>query len=440
MEITRLKPAKKNRAISSGAPRGTEVTGSIRSFVAKTLRGRRSNIFLAALLLATATPAFAAPPATVNTPPSTADADYLLAPGDTIVVEVFGKPELTRTITIPTGGKVGYPFLGELQAVGVSAVAFGEAVRSGLSKELSNPQVIVSLVKRHIARVGILGPVAKPGKFDLEEGWHVLDLLAESGGLTTTRPEWVQATLVRGTTGSTSPIDLVKLFSTGDVAENRLLEPGDVLVLREKDATKTKIQVLGAVAKPGLVDAPPDGSILTVLINAGGTVPRAKLTQAVIRRDGTTIPIDLTQINTDGTAKSADNPLPILRPGDTLSIPTNNLVYSVLGEVVVPGAHEYISDKNMTAVSALLSAGGASPNGDPKNASLIRINAQGDPVILPVNLEAAVKSNAKPGATNNIALQPGDVLYLPPRKQAGSPGTGLRDVLSLIPFAGLFFR
>jgi polysaccharide export outer membrane protein len=440
MEITRLEPAKIIRTTSLGIPHGTEAARSTYLFVTKSFRNKRLSRFFATLLLATAAPVFFTPPATASTPPATTNADYLLAPGDTIVVEVFGKPELTRTITIPTGGKVTYPFLGELQAVGVSTIDFGEVVRNGLTKELSNPQVIVTLVKRHVARAGILGPVAKPGKFDLEEGWRVLDLLAESGGLTTTRPEWVQATLVRGATGSTSLVDLVKLFSTGDLAENRLLEPGDVLVLREKDPTKTKIQVLGAVMKPGLVDAPSDGSVLTVLINAGGTVPRAKLTNAVIRRDGTTIPIDLTQINTDGTAKSADAPLPTLRPGDTLSIPMNNLIYSVLGEVVVPGAHEYLPEKNVTAVTALLSAGGASPNGDPKKASIIRLTAQGDPVILPVDLEAAVKSNAKPGVTNNIALQPGDVLYLPSRKQAQGNGTGLRDVLSLIPFAGLFFR
>ncbi|MBC7809333.1 MAG: SLBB domain-containing protein [Akkermansiaceae bacterium] len=404
------------------------------------------------LLTAPHATAFArAPDANDSVPAGT----YQILSGDTIAIEVFGKPELTRTVTVGTDGKITYPFLGNLKAAGQTVTGLGETLRVGLAKELNNPQVTVSIIKRRIARVGILGPVRQPGKFILEDGWHVLDLLAEAGGLIVNRPEWMQTTLVRASTGTSTPVDLVKLFGAADASENHLLEPGDLLVVKEKDAIKTRVQVLGAVAKPGLVSAPPDGSIVSAVLEAGGVVPRAKLSEAVIRRNGETIPVDLTGLGTDGTFKVVGGkPAPLLQPGDALVIPMNILSYTVIGAVATPGMRELPPGKNMTAVGALFQAGGALPVGDLKNASIVRMSAQGEPVIVPINLDEGIKKNgkepAKSGDTptkndknvakNDVVLLPGDVLYLPTKGQKRGSMAAVRDAMSFLPFAGFFLR
>ncbi|MBC8135432.1 MAG: polysaccharide export protein [Fibrella sp.] len=385
---------------------------------------------------------------TASEAPAASDAvvtpTYQIFTGDTISIEVFGKPELTRNVTVGVDGKITYPFLGNLKAAGQTVTELGEVLRTGLAKELSNPQVTVTVVKRRIARVGILGAVRQPGKFVMEDGWHVLDLIAESGGLLVDHPEWVQTTLVRASTGTSMPVDLVRLLAAADASENHLLEPGDVLLVREKDAIKTRVQILGAVAKPGLVPAPADGSIVTALLSAGGIIPRAKLSEVVIRRNGESIPVDLTGLGTDGTVKAVPGkPAPSLQPGDTLMIPINGLSYSVIGAVTSPGLREFLPEKNMTAVAALFQAGGGLPNSDLKNASIVRMSATGRPDILPINLEKGTKQNDKndkESAKYDVALLPGDVLYLPTKKQGRDRMNVVREAMSFLPFAGFFLR
>ncbi|MBC8140134.1 MAG: polysaccharide biosynthesis/export family protein [Armatimonadetes bacterium] len=367
--------------------------------------------------------------------------------GDTVTVEVFGKPELSRSVSVGTDGKITYPLLGDLKAAGRTAPELAEALRAGLSKELNNPQVTVTIAKRLVTRVGVLGAVRQPGKFVLEEGWRVLDLLAEAGGLLIDRPEWVQTTLVRASTGTATPVDLVRLLGEADATQNHRLEPGDVLLVREKDATKTRIQILGAVAKPGTVSAPADGSIVTALIEAGGIIPRAKLAEASIRRGNETIAVDLSSLSTDGTLKAVGaNPVPKLLPGDTLLIPLNALSYSVIGAVAVPGTRELHPEKPVTALGALFGAGGATPECDLKNASVVRLSANGEPQIFPINLENGIKNkknNTKPGkgdAPADVVLLTGDVLYLPTKGQGRNRTNVLREAMSFLPFAGFFVR
>lgn len=385
--------------------------------------------------------------------PDTGIAAPRILAGDTITVEVFGKPELSRSVNVGTDGKITYPLLGSVKAGGRTTAELADALRTGLSKELNNPQVTVSIAKRLVTRVGVLGAVRQPGKFVLEEGWRVLDLLAEAGGLLIDRPEWVQTTLVRASTGTATPIDLVRLLGEADPTQNHRLEPGDVLLVREKDVTKTRIQILGAVAKPGTVSAPADGSIVTALIEAGGIIPRAKLAEATIRRGTQTLAVDLSSLATDGALKAdgANAALKLL-PGDTLLIPLNALSYSVIGAVAAPGTRELRPDKPVTALAALFGAGGALPESDLKNASVVRLSPSGEPQIFPINLEDGIKNkknsaksgnNAKPGKDGiaaDVVLLSGDVLYLPTKGQGRNRTNILQSAMNFLPFAGFFVR
>ncbi|MGR3762402.1 polysaccharide biosynthesis/export family protein (plasmid) [Roseobacteraceae bacterium NS-SX3] len=129
-----------------------------------------------------------------------AQSGYKISPGDALRIEVLEDPNLNRTALVLPDGTVSFPLAGTVQAGGRSV----DAVRTALAARLApnfaeEPTVFVSIaslgpgpVSAAVAvpaapltvDVYIMGEVAAPGKFPVEPGTTILQLLAEAGGLT----------------------------------------------------------------------------------------------------------------------------------------------------------------------------------------------------------------------------------------------------------------
>ena len=169
--------------------------------------------------------------------------NYRVVPGDNLVINVFEKPELSRNLLVPPDGKITYPFLGELKVSGLTLEEIRLLLTMGLKKQLSSPQVSIELAKRLKSEVSILGVVRSPGKQPLEDGWHLLDLISASGGMSINRPELTRGTLVRNDGAERIPIDMDKLMS-GDPDQNKALQPGDTFLIREQEARTFSMMVI----------------------------------------------------------------------------------------------------------------------------------------------------------------------------------------------------
>jgi protein involved in polysaccharide export with SLBB domain len=389
----------------------------------------------------------AASATSVDVPPAV----YRINSGDVLEISIFQKPELTRSVTVPPDGRISYPFVGELVVSGQTVREVTTQLKTRLSRELTNPQVTVNLTRRQLQEVSILGPVRNPGKRILGDNWRVLQLIADSGGLSA-KPDMVTAKLVRGHGAEVVRINLSELMA-GEASQNLLLQPDDTLLLDEVDPRSVSVQVMGEVAKPGSVSAPGDGSLVTLITSAGGFTPRAALSRVALVRGGKSYSVDMRDLMTTGKAALAvANPSDTdvasgnlkVEPGDTYFIPQSRLFFSVLGAVNKPGLSDFPDGQQVTVLSAILLAGGTNANADLKNSSLVRPNtATGQPEIKAVNLEDLLKYKDKEKdskkQTRDIALQPGDVLYIPD-KGPGKRPLGLGEILSFVPVLGWLAR
>ncbi len=110
-------------------------------------------------------------------------AEALLSAGDTLTVEVFRVPDLTRTVQIDASGTIGLPLIGNVQAANKTVRQLtSEIERLYGASYLQSPQVTV-LVKDSIGqRVTIDGEVSKPGIYPVAAGSTLLQALAQAGG------------------------------------------------------------------------------------------------------------------------------------------------------------------------------------------------------------------------------------------------------------------
>ena len=359
--------------------------------------------------------------------PSAVAKSYVLSPDDVIEVSVLGHEELRATVTILPDGGFDYPILGNVHAAGMTISGLTRTLSSGLGKRYNQPEVTVYLRQGRLRRVSVLGDGSKAaGQFEFRTGMHLLDLLSAAGGLAGPAP-LVEATLVTGGGEQTTKIDLVPLMNGTDLSQNVPLVPGDTQFLIARNVEVGQVQVVGEVARPGAYSITPSGvSMLALLNQAGGALPTAKLTKAQVKHDGMVRIVNLRPLLT--TDLSDDAGQIRIFPGDELLIPANKNIVLALGEVRSTGVLAIPDDQPLTLTHAYALVGGATPDGDKKNVSIVRRTPSGAATLLSINMEDVLKG--KNGVTD-ILLQPDDILFIQTRNHPKSVGDILGSLGSL---------
>lgn len=112
------------------------------------------------------------------------DQRYLLAPGDTIEVNVLDAPELSRTVVIAPDGRVRIPYSGPITATGRTVDELKVAFSTALSRELKDPDVDVIATGYGSQRIFVGGEVSQPSLYDLPGQIGPLQAILMAGGFT----------------------------------------------------------------------------------------------------------------------------------------------------------------------------------------------------------------------------------------------------------------
>ena len=169
---------------------------------------------------------------------------------------------------------------------------------------------------------------------------------------------------------------------------------------------KPKVSVLGQVNRPGLQEIKMGDKVMEAIASAGSFTEMAYLEQAYLTHKGSDerVPLNLRKLFKEGDLSMNF----ALQDGDTIYIPEDTTnKYFVLGEVQRPGMYRLKQD--VSVVEALSTAGGPTQRGTLKSACILRGDAKNQQR-LPVNIDKLLK---KADMAQNVALQPGDVIYVP---------------------------
>lgn len=117
-------------------------------------------------------------------PPRATDRDYVLAPGDLISIRVYNQESMGGRMRVRGDGKITLPFVNDVQAAGLTTTALARQVEKRLKDFVVSPVVTVVLEEARPVEVYVLGEVARPGRYAIEQDGSVLQALAAAGGLT----------------------------------------------------------------------------------------------------------------------------------------------------------------------------------------------------------------------------------------------------------------
>ena len=310
--------------------------------------------------------------------------DYILGPGDHLIVSLWGRADKQYNLTVDREGKVFVPEVGEILAWGLTLDKFSESAERHFSRVFSEFELTVSLGKIRSIRVYLTGEVVAPGAYTVSSLTSMFDAVYDAGG-PNERGSMRRIQLKRQ--GKlVAEVDLYRLLLEGDNGSDIRLKTGDVIFVPVAGA---RVAVSGEVNRPAIYELKDPLDITQILELAGKPTARARLERVMLERIGGDQEWKIFDIDLSAAPLTESNN-PILQDGDRVTIQSifdlERNRAGVFGHVRHPG---YYEKSDTTRVSDLIRLGKLRPFDTYfDRADLFRHYEDSRVEIIPINLTA----------------------------------------------------
>jgi polysaccharide export outer membrane protein len=148
---------------------------------------------------------------------------YRLGSGDVVKITVFGQNDLSVQTRLSNIGAINYPFLGDINLIGLTVNEVESRIDSGLRGDyLVNPSVSVTVLEYRPFFID--GAVNRPGGYPYQPGLSVNKAAALAGGFTE-RASREKIIIVRKVIG---------VETTIEAAASDVILPGDIVTVQER--------------------------------------------------------------------------------------------------------------------------------------------------------------------------------------------------------------
>ena len=162
---------------------------------------------------------------------TTADAEYLIQGGDTLIVNVWGEQRLSGPVVVREDGRFTLPLVEDIHAEGKTVKQLTDEVTKKLVAFIPAASVAISVSQTAPIRYYLSGQFLKPGEFRSERKITLLQAIATGGGFAPFADESELLIIRKSTTG-----DLRYRFDYNRVVDGREPNPelknGDVISVK----------------------------------------------------------------------------------------------------------------------------------------------------------------------------------------------------------------
>ncbi|UCG29951.1 MAG: SLBB domain-containing protein [candidate division WOR-3 bacterium] len=352
--------------------------------------------------------------------PVVSDKEYMLMPGDSLLVTVTGATNYSYITGVTYEGKLTlnmpvasvptlegtfmphYDVVAAIPVYGLSLKTAKDSVAKAFSRYLRNFNVDLTLIGMRTFDVLVVGEVTNPGVVPALPIYRVSMVIDEAGGINAIGSRANIELRRRGRFYAN--VNLAEFDRTGNVRTNPYVQDGDVIIVpqmensvvvkgavfgkREYELRVAELTAAREKSSEGLYELLEGERAADLIVKAGGLTPWADPAHTYIERNGEKLYVNLLEVLSDTSSQQNIR----LKNGDVLVIPSVNSVVYVQGQVATPGAFPF--QPNLRASDYIGIAGG--PLGDASMGS------------------AYVKRGTKKLDTDSDPLiEEGDIIYIP---------------------------
>ncbi len=208
------------------------------------------------------------PPQSLSVPVSS---DYILGPGDEVVINVWGKMQQTFRLTIDRDGRVFLPKVGAVSLWGKTFSEAQEILKKNVLQYYSGVNLDITLGKLRSVQVFLLGEVRRPGIVSVPPLSTPFQVLLLGGGVKKSgslrKIKWIHRK-----SGKADYVDLYDLLVWGKSDSLIPFEDGDVIFV---PPIGDVVGIAGNVRRPAIYELKNGEDLSELLRMAGGLGPVA---------------------------------------------------------------------------------------------------------------------------------------------------------------------
>ena len=240
--------------------------------------------------------------------------DYVVGPGDEIVLRAWGSIDVDYRSTVDRNGLLNLPKIGSFSVAGVKASDLEKHLQTQIGRLYTNFSLSASLGQLRGVKISVVGPAQRPGVFTLASQSTMLSAVVMAGGPSPSGS--MRKVLLRRDGRVISELDIYQFLVQGDKSKDVQLAAGDVIVFQPAGA---RVAINGALDTPAIFELKAAQEPLReVLRYAGGMPTLANPNQAQLERVDASQPVASRFVETfplDGTGLQK-----ALRDGDVLTL------------------------------------------------------------------------------------------------------------------------
>ena len=260
-------------------------------------------------------------------------ANYVVGPGDELLIRAWGKIGLDSRVTVDRNGQIYLPRVGTVNVAGLRYEQLEGYLRSAIGALFKDFELNVSLGQLRSMEIFVLGNARQPGGYTVSSLSTLVNALFASGGPSATG-SMRHIQLKRGNRVA-SEFDVYELAQRGDKSHDVQLLPGDVIFIPPVGA---QVAIGGNVNVPGIYELKGPTTVAAALEGAGGLTSLAGAQRVVLERidDHSSRRVEEFSLDAKGLQRT-------LKDGDLLRIfplsPKFENAVTLRGSVALPGRY-----------------------------------------------------------------------------------------------------
>ncbi len=192
-------------------------------------------------------------------------ANYVLGPGDQLLVHAWGKIVLDTAVTVDRNGQIFLPTVGTLTVAGLRYSEAEGYLHSAIARLYKGFELNVTIGQLRSIQIFVLGNVRQPGAYTISALSTLVNALFISGGPSATGS--MRHIELRRDNRVLTDFDVYDLLRKGDKSQDARLLPGDVIYI---PPVGPQVAIAGSVGEPGIYELKGETTIADALEDAGG--------------------------------------------------------------------------------------------------------------------------------------------------------------------------
>ncbi|NOH54475.1 sugar transporter [Vibrio coralliilyticus] len=327
--------------------------------------------------------------------------DYIIAPGDEVRVQLYGKSYSDLKLKVDREGKLNIPEYGPEYVAGQTFSELKSYVASLIQRKSIGVEAVVSLSAMRTMQVFVTGDVKQPGAYNVSGLTTLSQALIAAGGIKLTGS--LRDIKVKRLGKTVVSFDAYDLIVNGNSSQDVRLQAGDTILVPAK---KADVIIKGEVLRPAHYELHLDSRLQNLINISGGALPSAYLSKVSVKRRNAKgieqLTLDLSSLHGKNFKLQAGDEVSLLPVGDKLE----NAI-AIRGELFRQGAYQF---KDGLRVSDVIRRVDLKENADLSYALLVREEPQSrDISVWQFDLGEVLSS---PNTSDNFSLQKGDQLFV----------------------------